>query len=93
MFDGKLNALRGRFGTIKAVTADFERTDTESPVIAGTDIVSWTHERAVIRVHTEQTKVSDVIARLSQSVELIDVTVEAQEIEDVIVQLYKEYQI
>jgi ABC-2 type transport system ATP-binding protein len=93
LFDGKLNALRGRFGAIKAVTADFERTDNAPPAIAGTDIVSWTPERAVIRVHTEQTKVSDVIARLSSSVELLDVTVEGQAIEDVIVQLYKEYQI
>jgi ABC-2 type transport system ATP-binding protein len=37
--------------------------------------------------------ISDVIAVLSDKVELIDLSIEARAIEEVIVQLYKEYQI
>lgn len=92
LYDGKLNALRSRFGTHKSITIDYERSD-ERVHIDGTHIVSWTPERAVISVDTEQVKVSDVIAKLSSRVELIDVAVEAQPIEDIMVQLYREYRI
>ena len=45
----------------------------------------------VLSVDTEQTRTSDVITQLSNQVDLLDVTIESQPIEDIIVQLYKEY--
>jgi ABC-2 type transport system ATP-binding protein len=37
--------------------------------------------------------ISDIISQLSSRLELLDVAVEAQPIEEIIVQLYKEYRI
>jgi ABC-2 type transport system ATP-binding protein len=37
--------------------------------------------------------ISEVVSQLSSKVDLLDVSIEAQPIEDIIVQLYKEYEI
>ncbi|MEO2075822.1 MAG: ATP-binding cassette domain-containing protein [Bacillus sp. (in: firmicutes)] len=92
LYDGNLNKLRKQFGTHKTITADYEKNSKQIQ-IPGTSILSWSPERVVLSVDTEEIKTSDVIAQLSNQVELQDVTIEAQPIEDIIVQLYKEYQI
>lgn len=92
LYDGNLNELRKQFGTHKTITADYEKNSKQIQ-IPGTSILSWSPERVVLSVDTEEIKTSDVITQLSNQVELQDVTIEAQPIEDIIVQLYKEYQI
>lgn len=92
LYDGQLTELRKRFGTHKTITADY-RKNTSPVHIPGTTTLSWTPERVVLNIDTEQVKTSEVITQLSSKVELVDVTVESQPIEDMIVQLYKEYQI
>jgi len=92
LFDGKLPQLRSQFGTRKTITADY--AETAAPFdIEGASLLSWSPERAVLSVDTEQANISDVISELSGRVELKDVSVEAQPIEEIIVQLYKEYRI
>jgi ABC-2 type transport system ATP-binding protein len=59
--------------------------------VAGADLLSWTADRAVFSVDSSQEKVSDVIAQLSEQLELADVAVEATPIDEIIVQLYKEH--
>jgi ABC-2 type transport system ATP-binding protein len=92
LYDGKLEELRKRFGTHKTITADF-RKNTNSIDIPGTSIIHWSPEHAVLKLDTEQILTSDVITQLSTKVDLLDVTIESQPIEDIIVQLYKEFQI
>jgi ABC-2 type transport system ATP-binding protein len=92
LYDGNLNSLRNRFNTSKTITIDYRET-TEPLLLPGTALLSWSPERAVLSVDTEQVKISDIIAQLSARVELLDVAVEAQPIEEIIVQLYKEYRI
>ncbi|WP_045522789.1 ABC transporter ATP-binding protein [Neobacillus niacini] len=92
LYDGKLEELRKRFGTHKTITADY-RKNTISIDIPGTTILHWTPEHAVLSIDTEQILTSDVITQLSNKVDLIDVTIESQPIEDIIVQLYKEFKI
>ena len=92
LYDGNLNELRNQFGTHKTITADYEKNPKQIQ-IPGTSILSWSPERVVLSVDTEAIKTSDVITQLSNQVELQDVTIETQPIEDIIVQLYKEYQI
>ncbi|MGG3467361.1 ATP-binding cassette domain-containing protein [Neobacillus pocheonensis] len=92
LYDGQLEELRKRFGTHKTITAEFKQT--ANPIqIPGASILSWSPERAVLSVDTANYKTSDVITHLTTQVELQDVTIETQPIEDIIVQLYKEYQI
>lgn len=92
LYDGYLEELRQRFGTHKTITADC-RKNTNPIQIPGAATLSWTPERVVLSIDTDQVKTSDVITQLSNQVELMDVAIEAQPIEDIIVQLYKEYQI
>lgn len=92
LYDGKIEELRKRFGTHKTITADY-RKNTNSIDIPGTSIIHWSPEHAVISIDTEQIITSDVITELSKKVDLLDLTIESQPIEDIIVQLYKEFQI
>jgi len=92
LFDGNVGDLRTRFGSRKTITADY-RHHPHPIDIPGVSLVSWSPERAVLSVDTERTMIADVISRLSGQVELLDVSVEAQPIEEIIVQLYKEYQL
>jgi ABC-2 type transport system ATP-binding protein len=92
LYDGKLEELRKRFGTHKTITADY-RKNSNSIDIPGTSIIHWSPEHAVLSIDTEHILTSDVITQLSKKVDLLDVTIESQPIEDIIVQLYKEFQI
>ncbi|WP_174524271.1 ABC transporter ATP-binding protein [Neobacillus soli] len=92
LYDGHLEKLRKRFGTHKTITADYGK-NTIPIQIPGTSILSWSPERVILSFDPDQTKTSEVITHLSDQVKLLDVTVESQPIEDIIVQLYKEYKI
>jgi ABC-2 type transport system ATP-binding protein len=92
LYDGKLEELRKRFGTQKTITADY-RKNTNNFDIPGTTIIHWSPEHAVLSIDTEQILTSDVITQLSKKVDLLDVTIDSQPIENIIVQLYKEFQI
>lgn len=92
LFDGRLTELRNRYDTQKTITVDY-RENHNPIVIPGTSLLSHSSERAVLTVNTEQILVSHVINQLSSQLELLDVAVEAQPIEELIVKLYKEYQI
>lgn len=92
LYDGQLAELRKRFGTQKTITAEYQRT-TNTIQIQGTSILSWSPERTVLSIDSAAAKTSDIITQLTAQVDLLDVTIESQPIEDIIVQLYKEYQI
>jgi ABC-2 type transport system ATP-binding protein len=92
LYDGSLAELRKRFGTQKTITVEYQ--ENPHPFhIPGTTMLSWSPERAVLSVDTESILISEVIAQLSNKVELIDVAIETRPIEEIIVELYKEYQI
>ncbi|WP_225442485.1 ABC transporter ATP-binding protein [Paenibacillus lycopersici] len=92
LYDGSVQGLRSRFGTKRTITADYH--ENGKPLhIPGAELLSWTPERAILGVDTEQVMISEAITRLSAQVELLDVAVETQPIEDIIVQMYKEYRL
>lgn len=92
LYDGSMQDLRGRFGQQKTIVADY-RSSGQPLSVTGAKLVSWTAERAVLQVNAAETAVSDVIAQLSAAVDLLDVSVEAQPVDDMIAKLYKEYRI
>ncbi|MCJ8007852.1 ATP-binding cassette domain-containing protein [Lederbergia wuyishanensis] len=92
LYDGKLNDLRKKFGSTKMMTVDYRETTLDFD-INGVTVLSQTSERAVLSVDTEKIMVSEVIATLSSMVEIVDLSIDSQPIEEIIVQLYKEYQI
>lgn len=92
LYDGKLDSLRNQFGTNKTITVDY--MENNRPLeMEGAKVLFWSPERASIYVDTRQARVSDIISILSDRLELLDVTVENPPIEEIIVQLYKEYKI
>lgn len=92
LYDGKVNQLRNQFGNRKTITVDY-RENATSICIPGTSLISWSSERAVLSVDTDEVTMSDVITQISSQVELLDVNIETQPIEEILVQMYKEYQI
>ncbi len=92
LYDGVLDTLRSRFGTGKTVTVDYMENDS-LPEIEGAKLLSRSPERASFYIDTRRARVSDVISVLSGRLELLDVTVENPPIEEIIVELYKEYKI
>ena len=92
LYDGDISGLRNRFGTNKTVTIDYDES-SRKPQGEGTDLLSWSPERAVLFVDTQKTSVSRVITALTNQYELLDVTVENPPVDEIIAKLYKEYEI
>jgi len=93
LYDGSLDRLRGQYAGRKSITIDYRRTDAAPPALPGVTVLSWSQERATLSIDTGSVTMAEVLARLSGLVELTDLAVDAQPIEDIIVQLYKEYRI
>lgn len=92
LLDGTLTELKNKFATHKTLTVDFKE-NTQDINISGTTILSRSKERLILSVDLKETKVSEVIGLLSKELEIIDLSVDSKPIEEVIVDLYKEYQI
>lgn len=92
LYDGSLAELRNRFRTKKTITVDYQE-NTNQFQIPGTTLLSWSPVRAKLSIDTDSVLTSEVIAQLSAKTELIDVSIEARPIEEIIVELYKEYQL
>lgn len=92
LYDGNLDELKEQFGARKTITVDY-REERPSIEIPGASIISQATQRAILSFDSKALRAGDVISKLSQQVELTDVVVEAQSIEDIIVQLYEAYDI
>ena len=92
LLDGSLLDLKNRFVTRKTLTVDFMESN-EDIHIPGTTILSKSKERISMSVDLTQIKVSEVIGLLSNKLDITDVSVDSHPIEEIIVDLYKEYKI
>lgn len=92
LLDGSLNDLKNRFNDNKTLTVDFQESN-QVINIPGTSVLSRSKESALLCVDLEKIKVSEVIGRLSEKFDINDVSVSHRPIEEIIVELYKEYEI
>lgn len=92
LYDGGLDNLRDRYDTIRTVTVDYREGQT-APEIAGVEMDHLAAGRVRYRVDTSTVPVSSVVALLSASLDLQDVTIGAQPVEELIVRLYREHHI
>lgn len=92
LLDGTLSELKNRFNDHKTLIVDFAQSNV--PIdISGTAVLSRTMERITLSVDLSKIKVSEVIGILSHKLDIIDVSVESRPIEEIIVDLYREYKI
>lgn len=92
LFDGSFNNLKSRYNSYSVVSVDYSGDDMKLD-IENTTVLSNINSRAVLQVDTKMRTVSSVISQLSNILEIHDITVESRPVEEVIVALYKEYQI
>jgi ABC-2 type transport system ATP-binding protein len=92
LLDGTLAELKSWYATRKTVTIDFNDC-SEDINIEGAEVLFKSKERLSMSVDTERIKVSEVIGLLSQKLDIVDVSVDSRPIEEIIVDLYKEYRI
>jgi ABC-2 type transport system ATP-binding protein len=90
--DGNLSQLKSKYITRKTVCIDHNPIDT-IPKIENTKLVEFTKERTIFDVDLSKTNVSKVISSASEYVEIKDISVDSRPIEELIVELYKEYSI
>lgn len=97
LIDGKLGELRSRFGSQKTVTIDYRTRQDQAadalPDILGTEAVHLADGRAVILVDTDRTNISEVLGKVTDHLEVLDVTITSQPIEEIVLNLYKEHQL
>jgi ABC-2 type transport system ATP-binding protein len=101
LMDGNLTDMKKQFGGYKKLTLEYSGKNIE--VCEGMNLVSndcshFENEfakdgHAVFEVDTEKLNMSDVIANLSLQVAIKDISIAESAIDDVVVQLYKQYEI
>jgi ABC-2 type transport system ATP-binding protein len=92
LLDGTLAELKSRFATHKTLSVDFEENEAEIE-IGGTTLLSRSKERMTLSVDLGRTRVSHVISQLSEKFDIVDLSVDSRPIEEIMVDLYKEYQL
>jgi len=92
LMDGPLSQLKNKYVTQKTVTID-HRFSTNKFLPQGTTLISTSPERTIFSVDLSKNNVSDVISEVSQNVDILDISVDSRPIEEIIVDLYKAYEI
>ncbi len=91
LLDGSLEELKKRRSHHRTVTVDY--TGESLPPIEHTEVIKDLNGHAQLRVDTLRLPVAQVISRISAQVEVNDISVEGESIDDLVVSLYKEFEI
>lgn len=92
LFDGPLKSIKERYIIHKILTVDHHYTD-EPLNFSDVDIIESNHDRTILSINIKTNKVSDIITLLASKLDIIDITVEDPSVDDIIVEMYKEYKI
>ncbi|MBU5593213.1 ATP-binding cassette domain-containing protein [Clostridium sp. MSJ-4] len=91
LLDGNLDELKQRFNKSRTITVEYSGHINELP--KGMCIIEKYTGRAVISVNTEVLSISKAISHLAEKVEINDFSVGSVTADEVVVGLYKEYEI
>lgn len=92
LLDGNLSDLKSRFTNSKTLVIDHAENSTDIN-IPGTIMLDKSTERTTLAIDLNTIGVSEVINQLSTKLEILDLSVESRPVEEIIVDLYKEYEI
>ena len=90
VYDGPLAALRERFGTHRTLVVDLEAEGAPAPQVEGAILVRSEGNRHWLRFHRYEVTASELIARLGAQCNILDLTVEEPETEEIIRRIYQE---
>jgi ABC-2 type transport system ATP-binding protein len=92
LYDGRLDALKGKYAPLRRLRVTFERQVEETPLDGAESVLvdgkTWTvlFNPAAVAAHT-------LIERLARRLPLSDIVVEEQDIDEIIAAMYKEMRI
>lgn len=89
--DGDLNSVKKKYSGNKKITVEYK--SGEIPVNDGFCVIESFPGRAVISVDINVISVSQAITMLSKNLDITDFSVEGASVEEMVVSLYKEYNI
>lgn len=92
LYDGKLIDIKKKFKKNKKVEILSKKIDS-IPNIKNTEIIKKSKNRIVLDVNVEKNTISKVIREYSKVCEIDDVNVYEEDIDNIIVKLYQEYDI
>lgn len=92
LLDGTLTEIKEKYITHKTITVDYYGNRIDIP-IKGIQILNSTEGRLIVSVDIRIAKVADVITYLAKHLEVIDISVDDRSVDDIIVDLYKAYNI
>lgn len=91
LLDGSLEQLKSRKSHHRTITVDY--SGEQLPRIDNVEILKDLNGHAQIRIDTEALPVAQAIGDISRQVEINDLSVEGESIDDLVVSLYKEFEI
>lgn len=91
LLDGTLDQLKSRNSTRKTLTVDY--TGAPLPSLENIAVVKDLNGHAQFVIDTALVSVSEAISRISQLVEIKDISVTGESIDETVVSLYKEFAI
>ena len=91
LLDGSLEELKSKKSHHRTITVDY--TGDHLPELVGGDVLKDLNGHAQIRIDTQQVPVAQMISQISSQTEINDISVEGESIDDLVVSLYKEFEI
>ena len=91
LLDGSLSDLKSRNSTGKTITVDYNGTSL--PYIENAVIIKDLNGHGVMTIDTACITVSEAISRISKAVDVKDISVVGETVEEMVVSLYKEFEI
>lgn len=90
LYDGSLNGIKKKFNKEKRLEIIYKKLDS-IPSIKDVEVIKKENNKVLLSVNMESNSISDVIRHYSKVCEIEDVNVLENSIDNIIVKLYKEY--
>ncbi len=90
LYDGNLHNIKGKFNATKHMVVEHQENGTPLNLL-GCQMTSVTSERMELDIDLTLTSVTEVINQISAARSILDITVTTPPIEEIIVNMYKEY--
>ena len=90
LYDGSLNGIKKKFNKEKKLEIIYKKL-TDIPKIKGVNVLEKTNNKVLLSVNTENNSISKIVREYSKVSEIEDVNILNDNIDDIIIKLYKEY--